>query len=367
VPDINPDALGQAPTYAILLLLLSLLAGCGSRQGIVFEPLPNPPRWPAPPEPARIVYIGQLATSTDLKPARSGFQILGESLFGTSVSYSMLTPFSAASDGADRIFVADATAQLVHVFNLHTREYEQWRPQGDNQQFSQPVAVAWDPDGKLIVSDSIGGVLWVFDGEGHVVAKLGEGLLQRPCGVAIEPATHHIFIADSLAHQVVVLSAQGHVLARIGKRGSAPGEFNFPTAVALDSRGRLYVCDALNFRVQQFDNRFVPLRSIGTKGDMPGCFAQPKALAVDRDDHLYVLDAQFEAVQVFDPEGRLLLSFGEEGRQPGQFWLPTGISIDAQSRIWIGDSYNRRVQLFEYLSEGESWHTQPATAPSGSR
>jgi DNA-binding beta-propeller fold protein YncE len=353
----------SAPRLLAAALLPLLLAACGTPQGVVFEPLKNPPRWPDPPEPARIVYLGQLATSADLKPARLGIQVLGDKLFGAAVSYSMLTPFSACTDGADRVFVADATAQLIHVFDLHTRRYQQWHPQADGQHFSQPVAVAWDPDGKLIVSDSIGGVLWVLDTHGQVLAKLGEGTLQRPCGIAIAPATHRIYVADSQAHQVVVLSAQGQVLARIGRRGEGPGEFNFPTAVALDSHDRLYVCDALNFRVQQFDPRFVPLRTIGHQGDMPGCFAQPKALAVDHDDHLYVLDAQFEAVEVFDPEGRLLLSFGEEGRQPGRFWLPTGISIDARNRIWIGDSYNRRIQVFEYLSESESWTTRPAAAP----
>ena len=336
--------------WAGIVLAAALLTGCGVRQGVVFAPLPNPPRWPDPPEPARIVYFGELATSADLKPARSGLQVLGDRLFGAADLHAMLTPFSACSDGADRIFVADSTAQLVHVFNLKTRRYEQWRPAGD-EHFSQPVAVAWDPAGRLIVSDSVGGVLWVFDSEGAQVDKLGADQLQRPCGLAIAPATHRIYVADAQAHQVVVLSASGKVLVRIGRRGDGPGEFNYPTAVALDSRDRLYVCDALNFRVQQFGPDFVPLRTIGFKGDVPGSFAQPKALAVDRDDHLYVLDAQFEAVQVFDATGRLLLSFGQEGRGPGQFWLPTGISIDGRNRIWIGDSYNRRVQGFEYLTE----------------
>src|SRR5205807_7758485 len=99
------------------------------------------------------------------------------------------------------------------------------------------------------------------------------------------------------------------LLARIGSRGTEPGQFNYPTNVALDSHGRIYVSDSLNFRIQQFGPDFAPIRQIGRKGDLPGYFGQPKGIAIDSQDHLYVLDAHFEAVQVFDAMGQLLMDF----------------------------------------------------------
>jgi DNA-binding beta-propeller fold protein YncE len=343
----------------LLAVLIAGLGGCAQPKGVVFEPLQEPRQWPAPPEPARIGYVGQLVTSSDLKPAKSFGQVLGEKLFGQKASRSMLSPFALCTDGGDRLFVVDSNAQLVHVFDLESRGYEQWKPSagGEDQAearaegltFSQPVGVAWDPGGRLLVSDSVAGCVFVFAPDGTCRGRIGSGLLGRPCGLAVDSAEGRIFVADAAVHQVVVLDGEGRLLSRVGTRGLELGQFNFPTNVALDSAGRLYVADTLNFRVQVFDRRLQPLRQIGSAGDLPGYFSRPKGLALDSEDHLYVVDAHFETVQIFDPHGLLLLSFGREGSGPGEFWLPAGIHIDPSDRIWIADSYNRRVQVFQYL------------------
>jgi DNA-binding beta-propeller fold protein YncE len=318
-------------------------------------------RWPTPPEAARIEYVGQLVTSADLKPARSFWQSVGETLFGAKDARSMLSPFSLCTDGADRLFVGDSNAQVVHVFDLDTRAYARWTPSAEDEDggeaFSQPVGVAWDPGGRLLVADSVAACVFVFADDGTCPGRLGSGLLQRPSGLAVDAAGERIFVADAAAHQVVVLDPAGRLLKRIGGRGLDLGQFNYPTNVALDSTGRLYVADTLNFRVQVFDRSLEPLRQIGSAGDLPGYFSRPKGLALDSADHLYVVDAHFESVQIFDPEGPLLLSFGQEGSGPGEFWLPAGIHIDASDRIWIADSYNRRVQVFQYLPEASHGDT----------
>ena len=272
----------------------------------------------------------------------------------------MLTPFALCTDGVKdgRVFVADSNAQLVHVFNLTTRKYAAWKPGKKEPELSQPVGIAWDGaapgGGRLLVSDSVAGTIFIFNNDGKYAGQLGAGILQRPCGLAVEPGTRRIVVADAKAHQVFVLDPDGREVARLGKRGTALGEFNFPTGVAIGPRGDLFVCDALNFRVQRFDAAYKAVQIIGKKGDLPGYFAQPKGMAVDNENHLYVLDSQFENVQLFDEQGRVLMDFGQEGRGPGQFWLPTNIFIErgagpeAPARIWIADSYNRRIQLLEY-------------------
>ena len=333
------------------LLVLAGGAGCGRPPGRVFPPRERPLVWPQPPERARIRYVGQLATSADLKPGVPITQGLGEMLFGKSPSYSMLTPYAVCTDGADRVFVADSNAQVVHVFNLRTRRYARRVPANQEKRFTQPVGVAADPSGRLFVADSVAGRVYVFDRRGRQVSEWGDGTVVRPCGLAYDGRRNLLFVADAVAHQVFVFSHQGDLLARVGSRGTGLGQFNFPTNVAVDARGTLYVSDSLNFRVQQFSPRLQPLRQICRKGDMPGYFAQPKGVAVDTEGHLYAVDANFEAVQIFDDQGRLLLDFGQEGQQPGAFWLPAGIFIDRRNRIWVADCYNRRVQVFEYLPE----------------
>jgi DNA-binding beta-propeller fold protein YncE len=334
-------------------LALLLVSGCAKPAGVIFEPLAQPLVWPAPPEPARIRYVGQLATSADLKPAVSFGQQVGQALFGKKDVLSMLTPYAVCTDGGDRLFVADSNAQVVHVFDLQTRKYARWVPATAEKRFAQAVGIAFDPGGRLYVADSVGGVIHIFNSTGAYLGEMGRGIVERPCGLAFDARLGRLFVADTGLHQLVIFSPSGQMLARLGSRGTGLGQFNYPTNVAVDSQGRIYVSDSLNFRVQQFGSDFMVIRQIGRKGDMPGYFGQPKGIAIDSQDHLYVVDANFEAIQVFDDQGQLLLDFGQEGRRPGEFWLPAGIHIDPRNRIWVADCYNRRVQVLDFLPEAK--------------
>jgi DNA-binding beta-propeller fold protein YncE len=335
----------------VFLSLLLLVVGCARPAGVIFEPLATPIFWPAAPEQTRIRYVGQIVTSADLKPAVSFGEALGETFFGKKPTRSMLTPYAVCTDGRDRLFVADSNAQVVHVFDLKARVYQQWKPPEGAPPFSQPVGLAWDPSGKIYVADSVGGRIYIFDSSGKLFGEIGSRLISRPCGLAFDTKSHRLFVADAGLHQVIVISDAGQLVARVGTRGTGPGQFNYPTNVAIDSGGNLYVSDSLNFRIQQFGPDLQPIRQIGAKGDVPGYFGQPKGVAVDSQNHLYVVDANFEAVQIFNSDGHLLMDFGQEGTGPGEFWIPAGIFIDPANRIWIADSYNRRIQVFDYVPE----------------
>jgi sugar lactone lactonase YvrE len=354
------------PLCVLCIAAASVLGGCGQPKGVLFEPLAQPVVWPQPPEPARIAYVGSLATDEDLKPGTSFGEAIGELLFGRRDARAMVTPYAIATDGpvdprrghgpesrGTRVFIADSNARLVHVFNLETRRYEQWRP-GKDRYFGQPVGIVWHAaidGGRLYVADSAAGVVHCFDGRGNHIKQIGEAVLMRPCGLAVDPQRNRLYVADAAQHQVIVLDGDGRLVARLGERGTSHGQFNFPTNVAVDHDGRLYVSDSLNFRVQVFDRDLDFVQQIGRHGDRQGYFAQPKGIALDRHGHLYVVDSHFEAVQIFDRDGRLLLSFGEEGRMPGQFWLPAGVHVGADGRIWVADTYNRRVQVFQLQLE----------------
>src|SRR5581483_2836683 len=136
---------------ASMLLIGAAVISCASKPGVIFPPLQSPLVWPPAPERTRIRYVGQLGTSADLKAGVA----FGEELFGKKPVYSMLTPYAVCTDDADRLFVADSNAQLVHVMNFKTRGYEQWKPANTEKRFSQPGGIAYDPAGRLYVSDSV--------------------------------------------------------------------------------------------------------------------------------------------------------------------------------------------------------------------
>lgn len=339
---------GVAPRASAALLAGAALwfSGCASPAGPILQASAAAPVWPTPPDPPRLRYLGEISTDKDLRPGRNFLESIGAGLFGEEAARGMTSPMGVTTDDASRVFVADGNGQALHVFDLDTRRYARWEPR---EGFSMPVAVAWDASAsRVLVSDSVAACVFVFDSTGAMSAKLGEGILNRPAGLAVA-GDGRVFIADVGAHQIVVLDHAGAEVARIGERGSALGAFNYPTNVAIDRDGNLYVSDSLNFRVQVFGPNLRPALQIGRQGDLPGYFAQPKGVAIDPDGHVYVVDANFEAVQVFTGQGQLLLSVGREGRGPGEFWLPAGIHIDAKGRVWIADSYNQRIQVFQYL------------------
>ncbi|MAE60749.1 MAG: hypothetical protein CMJ49_05260 [Planctomycetaceae bacterium] len=316
--------------FALLWLCIAITTsiGCGQPAGRIF-PMPNPPVvWPDPPSTARVQYVGKLTNSDDLKPAVSLPQSVGRILLGDQPPHTMVTPFAICTDDRNRLFVADSNAQLIHVFDLDSRAYDQWKPAGHTVTFAQPVGIAFDPSGRIIVADSVAQELLIFDRTGSLTDRVGHGVLQRPTGVAVDPTTGRLLVADAGAHQILVFSRQGNLLRRLGEQGTELGQFNYPTHVALDPQRQLYVTDSLNFRIQHFDADLNPLRIIGRQGHLPGYFSMPKGIATDSDGHLYTIDAHFEAVQIFNRDGQLLLTFGAEGHGPAEFWLPTGIHID---------------------------------------
>jgi DNA-binding beta-propeller fold protein YncE len=324
------------------------LAGCGSPPGVAFRAAEAERVWPAPPDPARIRFVGQIVSAADPRTglAESGGML--DTLLGKKESPGMVNPMGVFSEGS-RVFIADTGLAGIHVFDLESEDYAFWSPPEDGPRLVTPVGLAVAGNGDVLVADSGDGSIFVFDTDGRLRGTLGEELLRRPVGIAVDPSDGRIIVADAESHTVHALAPDGAELARTGGRGVQDGQFNYPTYVALDAEGRVFVSDSLNFRVQVFDRDLGYRRSFGSKGDLPGYFAQPKGLAVDGAGRVYVADSHFEAVQVFDETGRLLMTFGGEGRGPGEFWLPTCVHIDAKGRIWIADSYNRRVQVFEYI------------------
>jgi len=84
--------------------------------------------------------------------------------------------------------------------------------------------------------------------------------------------------------RIVKFSADGRYLRSWGRKGSAAGEFDIPHGIAIDSKGRLFVADLNNFRVQAFDQE-------GTFLFQWTQFGMPGGVFVDAKDILYVADS----------------------------------------------------------------------------
>lgn len=329
-----------------LLAASALSGGCGRPQGVLF-PAVDPPRvWPSPPDTPRIKWLGVLSGSDDLKAARSGGEVFANVLRGPRRAIRFSGPHALAVREPGLLAVADGTGAAVHIVDLENRTHVLVSGFGE-ERFAVPVGVAW-ADGRLFVTDAGRREVIELDTDGRFVRSFGRDTLRRPVGITYSSARRHLYVVDGDEHQVKVFDLTGVMTKSLGRRGTMPGEFNFPSHICA-AGDRLLVADSGNFRVQLLNLDGESLKVIGKKGDGAGDFALPKGVAFDSEGHIYVIDAQFENIQIFDSNGQLLMAFGEEGGGIGAFSLPAGLMIDDMNRIWAADSGNRRIQVFSYL------------------
>jgi len=302
---------------------------------------PNPIEWPAPPERARIRYLRSV-DPVSLRPRRSLFTRLLRALTGGGSDPSMTQPYGVTIGSDRRMYVTDTVGGVIHIFDLEKTAYSTLR-----LNFESLIGVASLGD-RLFVTDSASGRVAAIDLRGRTVWTRGpQDGFERPTGIAAAP--DRLYVADTLKHRIVILSPAGAVLGAFGGRGSRPGQFNFPTNVARSADGRIFVTDAMNFRVQVFDADGRFLRTFGEIGDGAGDFDKPKGIGVDREGHVYVVEGFHDVVQIFDADGRVLLTFGGSGQGAGELWLPAGMAI-VNNIIYVVDSANRRVQMYERLA-----------------
>lgn len=334
---------------AILALAASDRPAFAKRDAKPSAPGPSDLVWPLPPDNPRIRYVESLQGSHDLKkPSRWKRILLGPEADPGLV---LKKPYGVATDFEGRVYVSDTGLGAVVVFDKRARDVRVLGKSG-RVHLATPVGIALDEKGRVFVSDADLNLVLAFDEKDEVVLALGhEEGLKNPSGIAIDKARRRLYVADSHLHQILVYGTDGAFLGRWGSRGPGPGQFNYPTNLALDDQGNLYVVDTGNFRVEVLDPEGAFVSQFGGAGDGPGLFHRPKGIAVDSEGHVYVVDAAFNNFQVFDREGRLLLFVGAAGRDEGTFWLPAGVHVDDKDRIFVVDQMNRRVQVFQYLSE----------------
>jgi DNA-binding beta-propeller fold protein YncE len=155
------------------------------------------------------------------------------------------------------------------------------------------------------------------------------------CGahsVRVDPQGN-IWVVDAAGHVVYKLSPDGKELMRIGTRGvsgTSQTTFNLPTDVAFAPNGDLYVSDGYgSARVVKFSRDGKFLLQWGTRGAGPGEFGLPHNMVVDSRGRVYVTDRDNERVQVFDPSGKFLAEWRDIG-------VVSALAITPDGYIWTG-------------------------------
>jgi len=177
-----------------------------------------------------------------------------------------------------------------------------------------------------------------LDPSGALLATWGSGMFSFPHGFAVDHEGN-VWATDQRTHQVLKWSPDGRLLMTLGERGESgdpPSRLSEPTDVAVASNGDVFVTEGHSFaagvnRVSKFraDGTFVA--SWGSTGSGPGEFNVPHTIALDSRGRVFVGDRANNRIQIFDQDGNFLDVWYQFGR-------PSGIFITPDDRIYVADS-----------------------------
>lgn len=183
---------------------------------------------------------------------------------------------------------------------------------------------------------------------GEWLGSFGAGTFAWPHGIHVDGGGN-VWVTDARGgddrgHQVIKFAPDGRELLRLGASGRASdgaSHFNGPTDVAVAANGDVFVSDGHEV---ESNNRIVKFRADGTyvkewggTGSAPGQFLVPHALAIDSRGRLFVADRDNNRLQIFDQDGNFL----EEWRQFGR---PSGVHISADDTLYVSDNQSNEAR-----------------------
>lgn len=216
--------------------------------------------------------------------------------------------------------------------------------------------MAIDQTGRLFAFHRAQPPIVELDRDGRVLKVWGEGLFAWPHGMRVD-RFGYLWVTDGLARdgkgqQVFKFTRDGQLLMTLGTkgvRGEGPDTFGGPTDVAVADNGDIFVADGhQNARIVKFTKDGVFLKAWGRKGSGPGEFDLPHTLAFDSRGRLFVGDRSNNRIQIFDQDGTFL-------DQWTQFGTPSGIFISRDDTLYVVD-YNVKKGVFVGSARDGSVH-----------
>jgi DNA-binding beta-propeller fold protein YncE len=267
-------------------------------------------------------------------------------------------------DGRQQVWIFTRTNPTVQIFTTSGRHVRSW----GTDLFGRPHQIKLDHEGNV----------WVADQGNHCVMKMtpaGKPLLvlgtrgesgddrqhmNNPTDMVVSPAGD-IFVSDGYANsRVLHFDKRGRFVKMWGKLGVRPGEFSLPHAIVMDSKGRIYVADRNNARVQVFnqDGKFldqwrnivVPWGFCVTAADeIWVCGSGP--MGWGKDDVVLGVPPTSQVLVKFSTTGKVLeyvvIPKGKDGaEQPGELNWVHSIAVDKAGNLYCGDINGKRAQKF---------------------
>ena len=335
---------------------------------------------------------------------------------GPATAAQLMYPDGIAVDGAGNVFVADLEANVVRRISAAgtISTYAGNGTAGDSgdggtaaaAQLNSPTAVALDPAGNLYISDTGNNRIRMVAANGTISPAAGTGTpgywgdggaataaaLNQPEGISVD-AGGNLYIADTINNRIrevtpngVITTVAGNGLAtysgdNVGGTGvtassgdggpATQSSVDFPTGVAVDASGNVYIADYGNSKIRIVNAKGVITTLIGNQDGVPLEDGQaaasirlngPTGVAVDQAGEVYFTEGSigagsgrangdFRVWRIFGGvfaavAGDGLESFAGDGGAGAVALInaPAGMAADAAGNIYIADAANNRIR-----------------------
>ncbi len=218
--------------------------------------------------------------------------------------------------------------------------------------FSAPRGIDVTPSGLMAIADRTGRIQLFGPNYAPIrewpMPKMDNG---TPTGVVFDssdPATTTLLVADTHNSRIMRYSLDGKMLKMFGEYGGEVGHLIYPTNLAVDDKGFIYVTEyGEHDRVLKFDRDANFVKQWGDFGTEPGKFQRPLALIFAPPDRIIVADSCNHRIQEFTTEGELLKVWGEVGREAGKLNYPYDLTLGKDGNLYICEYGNNRIQAFD--------------------
>jgi hypothetical protein len=299
-----------------------------------------------------------VAGSGPTGPGNGGFSGDGESATNARLNL----PTDVAIDKLGNLYITDtlnnrirkvivATGVITTVAGDGTEAYDGDNGLATDAQLQSPTGIAVDEDGNFYIADAnnnrirkviaatgvittVAGSELTGHGNGGFSGDSGpatDAQLDYPTRIAVD-ATGNLYVADSYNHRIrKVIATTGVITTVAGSGLTGPGnggflgdgglateaQLNFPTGVALDGEGNIYIADNGNHRIRKVVAATGVITTVagdgmaGYSGDNgPAAEAQlnlPADVACDDVDNLYIADQDNNRIREIEAFENLMI------------------------------------------------------------
>ncbi len=320
---------------------------------------------------------------------------------GTGSTAGFYNPSSLATDKAGNMYVADVNnhrirkitqAGVVSTF-AGSGTAGSKDSTGIGASFNLPIAVATDTAGNVFVSDrgnrkirkiTPAGVVSTYAGSGALGNSNGSSAttatFNSPFGIAID-TFGNVYMADDGNHNIrkIIGNTVYHLTGSInGISGSIDGissnaSFSFPSGIAIDANGIIYVADRGNNKIRKVvSNGVTTYAGSGTGfADGPASTAQfssPWGVTTDAEGNVYVADGNNQRIRKITTTGVVSTIAGSSTQGSADsigtmatFNNPYALTIDESDNIYVADYGNHKIRKITILPT-QSYAWSPLTS-----